>query len=66
MPDDVGLLRRMVQDAAEQLVELKKETGLLIETIEVHDIESLQCDGKEAEYCDCLTKQAAKTKLLLT
>ncbi len=36
----------------------------LLETIEAHEIESLQCDGKEAAHCDCLRRQVKAARLV--
>lgn len=44
---------------------LERQLRQIIGTIEAHEIESCQCDGREEEHCNCLRKEVKKAKLLL-
>lgn len=45
--------------------DLAAKLRALVETIGAHEIESLQCDGKEAEHCDCLHKRTVEARTAL-
>jgi len=54
-----------VDEAYNEVVKLRTALANLVDTINAHEIESLQCDGKDEEYCDCLRKSAKKAGLIL-
>lgn len=54
-----------VDEAYNEVVKLRTALEDLIGTIDAHEIESCQCDGKEEEHCDCLRRSVKRAAMLL-
>ena len=56
---------RTLKIAAEEITALRTALADLVDAINAHEIESLQCDGRDDDHCNCLRKSARKASLLL-
>lgn len=59
------ILNDYADEWAAEVEQLKAELGNIVNVIEAHDIDTLDCDNAGEKYCDCLYKAINKARKLI-